>query len=81
LVDVMDNLQPEDDLSPIKDLLDKIEKLKEKMESLFGKLSPVTNQDRLRRSGQRYYQAFNPDPSFILFGGNKNPIRSRSRYV
>lgn len=75
-----DELQAADVSNPLKDLLDRLEKIKEEMEHLYDKMNPVGKQNRLSRSGQRRYRELNLDPSILLFGENKSPIRSRSRY-
>ncbi|MCP3872622.1 MAG: hypothetical protein GY699_05620 [Desulfobacteraceae bacterium] len=74
--------EPDENMSnPLKDLLDQIKKLKEEMERMYERMNQSSNQGRFGGSRRRRYQGFNPDSSMLLFGGNKGPIRSRSRYA
>lgn len=64
--------------NPLKDLLDRIKKLKEEMGRLYEKMSPDSNRRKPGRSGYGYYEALNQETSLFLFD-RKGPIRSQSR--
>jgi hypothetical protein len=66
-------LQPEDISNPLQGLLDRVEKLKEKMGRLYETVNPAFNQDRfgqnqLGRFRQEHHHTQNFDPSDLLFG-------------
>ncbi|MBU1345043.1 MAG: hypothetical protein KKE44_22195 [Proteobacteria bacterium] len=75
------NEPPQNITNPMKDLLDRIKKLKQEMERLYEKMSPASHQNRFRHSGRQQYYRFDPDPSVLLFGKDKGPVRPRSRYA
>ncbi len=70
----------EDVSNPLKDLLERLEKLKEQMQRLYEKMNPSEGHRRMKRSGRNRYQHFSPDSDVLLFG-HKGPVRSRRRYV
>ncbi len=72
--------QPVEPQNPLKELLDRIEKLKEKMGQLYENMSPVSGHRKSGRSGYGYYEALNQETSFLMFD-RKGPIRSQSQWV
>jgi len=66
--------------NPLKDLLERIEQLRQELEHLYDKMNPEPNQNRFVKSRRHPYSRLEPDPSILLFG-IKNPVRTRSRYA
>ncbi len=64
--------------SPLQDLLDRIEDLKQEMSLLYEKMSPPSSKNRVRHNRQNKYIGFSPDLSKLPFGrlGNR-----RGRYI
>ncbi len=70
--------RPAEASGPLQDLLDRIEELKQKMETLLGKTDTGSHQYGLRQSKYREYTDLNPEPSFPL-SGHGGPGRIRDR--
>lgn len=72
--------QPEEVQSPLKDLLDRIKKLKEEMGRLYESMSPDSSLGKSGRSGYGGHGTLNPYPSFLL-ADPKGRGPSQSRWV
>jgi hypothetical protein len=77
---VMEESRSDEASAPLQDLLDRIERLKQKMETLMGKMNPGPHQDGFGGSKYRGYSGLNPGPSFLLFGRSRNG-RNRGRFA
>jgi len=72
--------QPEEIQNPLKDLLDRIEKLKEEMGRLYEGMNPDSGPGKSGRSGYGDYGTLNRYPSFLP-ADPKGRGRSQSRWV
>lgn len=68
-------------VNPLKELQDRIKKLKEEMGLLYEKMSLASPENRRRRSGTHRYTPLNIDASILTSGYGSGPIRSHRRYV
>ncbi|MFH2058996.1 MAG: hypothetical protein ABIJ59_08850 [Pseudomonadota bacterium] len=80
-VSITEQPQNEEVSNPLKDLLERIEKLKEEMGRLYEAMNPVTSQKRSRRGGRRYYQEIRMDSSVLLSGYHRGITRLPGRYA
>ncbi len=63
--------------NPLQELLDRIEELKEKLSAFMDKMNPVHGRKRGPKGRHRSYDYFRPDPSILISGRNRSPVRSR----
>ena len=80
-VPITEQPQTEEVNNPLKELLDRIEKLKEEMGRLYEAMNPVTGQKRSKRGGRRYYQGIRMDSSVLLSGHHRGITRLPGRYA
>ncbi|MFH2092410.1 MAG: hypothetical protein ABIJ31_08605 [Pseudomonadota bacterium] len=80
-VPVTERPASEEAINPLKDLMDKIEKLKEEMGRLYESMSPVTTQKRSRHGSRRHYQGIMMDSSVLLSGYQRGLSRLPGRYA
>lgn len=72
--------QPAESRNPLKELLDRIKKLKEEMGRLYENMSPGSGRKKSNRSGYGYYEVLNQETSLLMFD-RRGPVRSQSRWV
>ncbi len=81
LINRVEKPERQETFNPIQDLLDRIEELKQEMTLFHEKMSTISSQNRGRHNRRNRYMEFNPDPSQLLFGGERNERGGLGRYL